>query len=74
MNSGGLVALGPYEMWLAHGSRQSEWPASGGIMNFGSLGFNPYEMWMANSSRCPEQPAIAEIMKFGRLVADPCPT
>ena len=74
MNSGGLVALGPYGMWLAHGSRQSEWPASGGIMNFGSLGFNPYEMWMANSSRCPEQPAIAEIMKFGRLVVDPCPT
>ena len=59
--------LDHYEMWLAHGSKQSEWPAGKGIMSVGGLAFGHYQMRLAQWSKQSKWSAVARIVVFGGL-------
>ena len=54
-------------MWLAHGSKQSEWPSGKGVMNFGGLAVGHYQMRLAQWSKQSKWSAIAGIVVFGGL-------
>ena len=54
-------------MWLAHGSRCPEWPASMGIVSFARPGLDPFGMGLAPGSSRSEWPSRVGIMGVGGL-------